>query len=236
MKNKTVITNIAIDDLVPNSDNPNRMSKGTFAKLVGHIKRTGNYEPVVVRSAEGDKGNYQILNGHHRVKALKQLGYDSVDCVVWDVDEAEALLLLSTLNRLCGSDDVYKKSAIISTLSEKYSTAELAKMLPGCKKNIERLKDLSAKVVFNKQVYAFLNPVTFFLDDSQKHIFDTAIESSLENDPSKTAAQKRSGAVVRIAQYFNENTAAEKTIDTNSNTVKKTSAYTVNTHQSRQAE
>ncbi|MBE3071108.1 MAG: ParB N-terminal domain-containing protein, partial [Planctomycetes bacterium] len=48
---------------------------------------------------------YQILNGHHRAQALRELGHTHARCDVWEVDDAEARLLLATLNRLEGRDD-----------------------------------------------------------------------------------------------------------------------------------
>ena len=43
------IQSIALDKLVAHPDNPNRMSKAKFAKLLRNIERTGRYEPLVVR-------------------------------------------------------------------------------------------------------------------------------------------------------------------------------------------
>jgi len=44
-----VIRKIPLENLTPHPDNPNRMSKSNFAKLVRNIERTGRYEPLVVR-------------------------------------------------------------------------------------------------------------------------------------------------------------------------------------------
>jgi ParB-like chromosome segregation protein Spo0J len=48
-RNENRVSRIAIDKLVAHPDNPNRMSKTNFAKLVRNIERTGRYEPLVVR-------------------------------------------------------------------------------------------------------------------------------------------------------------------------------------------
>ncbi len=47
------IQSIAIDRLIPHPDNPNRMSKANFDKLVRNIERSGRYEPLVVRPLPG---------------------------------------------------------------------------------------------------------------------------------------------------------------------------------------
>src|SRR4030042_833832 len=108
------VTSIPIDKLVAHPGNPNRMSKRNFARLVRNIERTGGYEPLVVRR-QGDC--FQIINGHHRRLALKQLGYETVDVVVWDVDDDEADVLLCTLNRLGGSDMLEQKLAPLDRIT-----------------------------------------------------------------------------------------------------------------------
>jgi ParB-like chromosome segregation protein Spo0J len=99
------IHRISLEKLHAHPDNPNSMSKETFAKLVRNIERTGRYEPIVIRQKDT---SWQIINGHHRVKALRQLGYKTADCLVWDVDDHETEILLATLNRLGGSDTLEK--------------------------------------------------------------------------------------------------------------------------------
>ena len=100
---------------------------------------------------------------------VKELDYERADCVVWDVGDSEALLLLATLNSLAGSEDVYKKSELIRNLSREYSLKELSGKLVDNAKSIQRLLNFKAggHQAFMK---AYLNPVTFFLTDEQKHI------------------------------------------------------------------
>ena len=99
------IKTVPIEKLIAHPDNPNRMSDKTFAKLVRNIKKTGRYEPIIVRP-KGD--SYEIINGHHRIKALQQLGIKTADIVIWDVNDNETDILLTTLNRLSGSDELEK--------------------------------------------------------------------------------------------------------------------------------
>jgi ParB-like chromosome segregation protein Spo0J len=68
------VQSIALDKLVAHPDNPNRMSKAKFAKLLRNIERTGRYEPLVVRSCPQKPDCFQIINGHHRLQALIELG------------------------------------------------------------------------------------------------------------------------------------------------------------------
>jgi len=194
------IESIAIDRLIAHPANPNRMSDSVFNKLTNHIKRTGNYEPIIVRSGGGD--SYQIINGHHRVMALRKLGRESADCIVWQVDDAQTLLLLGTLNRLCGNDELYKKSELIQKLSKSFSVKELTSQLPDGASAIERLKDLTKLPRPLTLAKPFLNGVVFFLDDEQKAVVDEAVKKAEPANAKLTGAQKRAAAIVKIAKAF----------------------------------
>lgn len=197
------IESIGIDKLIAHPANPNRMSNSTFKKLASHIGRTGNYEPVIVRPQPKKNGCYEIINGHHRVKALKKLGRETCDCIVWQVDDSEALMLLATLNHLCGHDLLEKKAELIKALSERFSMKDLAKQLPDTKGAIERLKDLHKPLVPRANEHkAFLNPLVFFLTDVEKQTVDKAIAQASADARQGTAAKTRAKAIVRIAQTF----------------------------------
>ena len=176
---------IPLTQLIPHPANPNRMAEETFAKLKGHIARTGRYEAIVVRpmrsegSGFGVQGSgptldagrpkpfpptavgglcptpdaqsairnpqsaiprYQILNGHHRVEVLRQLGCETARCDVWDVDDAEALVLVATLNRLSGEDDPVKRDALLAELLKSFDAPQLADLVP---ESLEDLADLA---------------------------------------------------------------------------------------------
>ena len=191
------IESITIDKLIAHPENSNRMAQVTFNKLVSHIKTTGNYEPLIVRRHLQEDGCYELINGHHRAKALAQLGIDHADCIVWDVDDDQVRVLLATLNRLGGSDDLDKKVALIKALSEKYDSRTLACKLPDSRKTIERLKDMSCYTKAAK-TKPFLNAMVFFLTGQQKNIVEAALAEAIEPGTDATIAQKRAWAIVKI--------------------------------------
>ena len=196
---------IAMDMLIENPQNPNRMSKETFNKLLGHIKRTGNYEPIIVRKHPGRQGCFEIINGHHRCRALKELGFSRADCIVWQIDDTETMLLLTTLNRLSGHDILERKSELVRKLSKRFSTKRLARMLPDSSGSIERLKDLCRPIVPSKlETKVFLNPLVFFLTDKQKVIIDGAIDLARKSVSAGSAAQKKAEAMVSIARAYSK--------------------------------
>ncbi|MGA2323374.1 MAG: ParB/RepB/Spo0J family partition protein [Sedimentisphaerales bacterium] len=219
VKSEGKIKSIALSKLLAHPDNPNVMSKATFRKLVRNIERTGLYEPIIVRphpnkkdhSATADK--FQIINGHHRVKAIEQLGHKEADCVVWDVDDEQTNILLTTLNRLAGSDTPSKKIELLKKLTERMGTAQLAKLLPQTAKQIERLTNLKLAIApIKAQAEQFAIPIVFFVTKQQQGVIENAL-STIENriSPERdtlrwsnemTKAQRRAAAITEIAGQF----------------------------------
>ncbi len=195
------IQSIALDKLVGHPGNPNIMSSDKFGKLVRNIERTGRYEPLVVRPHPAKAGFFEIINGHHRSKALAKLGRERADCVVWDVDDSQVDILLATLNRLVGSDQLEKKLALLGRLRREMDTAELSKFLPYTKKQIEKLagfKIPNAAVKINAT--SFANPVVFFVNDMQQETIEHAL--SFAEQKGKTKAARRAAALAQIAGDF----------------------------------
>ncbi|MEM7680953.1 MAG: ParB/RepB/Spo0J family partition protein [Planctomycetota bacterium] len=144
---------LPLDRLAPHPDNANRMPAELFDKLVDHLRRDDRYPPLIVRPvpqptpAQRDDSKpgqaslagptHQLLDGHHRARALQQLGRTSAHCVIWDVDDTQALVLLATLNRLQGDDDPRKRSDLVAKLAEQIDVPDLADRLP---EDAERLR------------------------------------------------------------------------------------------------
>jgi ParB/RepB/Spo0J family partition protein len=197
------IKSIALDKLAAHPDNPNRQSKVNSAKLLRNIERTGRYEPLVVRPCPDKPGLYQIINGHHRCQALAKLGHKAADCIVWDIDDEQTDILLATLNRLGGSDQLGKKLKLLKRLNNQLSTGQLARLIPQTRKQIERLTNLKLPSAPAKiDAAAFANPMVFFLDDKQQQIVDEALSLVEADQPGKTKAGRRAAALAEIAGWF----------------------------------
>jgi ParB-like chromosome segregation protein Spo0J len=201
MQNQTTIIRIPLDKLLPHPENPNRMAKANFEKLKRHIKQSHNYEPLIIRKHPEIENAFQIINGHHRAEALRQIGETFADCVQWDINDDQARLLLATLNRLGGKDELNAKASLYKNLSEKFTVPELGKLLPDTKQAIERLKDIAKPPAqFADDSKAFLNTLIFFLDDEQIKIVETALEKAISADGTKS--EKMARAITSIAQQY----------------------------------
>lgn len=121
---------IRIATLVRHPLNANVMSPDHLDKLTKHITVSGNYPPLIVRPHPTHRGRFQILDGHNRKTALQRLNQEHAWCQVWDVTDAQALILLSTLNRLEGKDDPYLRGQLLRELAHNFDIAQLAEQLP----------------------------------------------------------------------------------------------------------
>jgi ParB-like chromosome segregation protein Spo0J len=206
-----LVQSIALDKLVAHPGNPNQQSRVNFSKLVRNIERTGRYEPITVRPHPQKKNCFQIINGYHRCHALTKLGYKTADCIVWDIDDEQTDILLATLNRLGGSDNLDKKIGLLKRLNKRMESAELAKLLPQTAKQIEHLVNLKRpKQPANINPQLFANPIIFFLNDRQQQIIENAISLVAEPKTRMTKAAKRGAALTRIAQYYLDNSSDVK--------------------------
>lgn len=149
---------IELSRLKAHPANSNVMPEPLLAKLVDHIERSGRYPPLIVRPIEKHHGDepilepgshpikvYQVLDGHHRAEALRRLGRQTADCVVWHVDDQEALMLLATLNRLQGQDDPRKRAALVGALSQSHELTALANLLPERREQLKKLLEINAR-------------------------------------------------------------------------------------------
>jgi len=199
--NETLKT-ITLEKLLPHPDNPNRMSKADFARLVRNIEKTGLYEPLVVRPHPKDTDAFQIINGHHRCRALKQLGHETAQAVVWDVTDEETDVLLTTLNRLTGRDILAKKLALLKRLQRNTSAAELAKRLPHTRAQLQRLADFKPPSLKGRGgTGAFAIPMVFFVDEIQQQTIEQGL--ALANTSSEgSRATRRAAALTQLADRF----------------------------------
>jgi ParB/RepB/Spo0J family partition protein len=207
------IVSLPLTKLHPHPGNPNRISKPKFAALVRHLERTGQYEPLVVRRHPQHGSRYQILNGHHRLRALKQLGHLRADCVIFTADDEQARLYLLNLNRLCGRDNLYKKAKLIEELCRTHSTRDLARHISDSKTAIEKLTALSQNQPLPKsEDKPFRIPMTFFMNEEQHALIAAAFDKAMTSDQS--GKRQRISALVRIARdYLEKETANDPTGD-----------------------
>lgn len=194
---------IELGKLAGHPDNPNRLSGAMMGKLAASIKRTGKYQPLVVRPL-GD-GDYQIINGHHRKKVLEKMGVERAECLVWDVDEDEGRLLLMSLNRLGGSDDAGAKKRLLEKLSRKMPAGEISKLIPDSKGQVEKLVNMK-KVTLAKprEVECSVEAMVFFVDGEQKGLIEEALGEFALDENVKNGSKAKAAGLAGICEYYLE--------------------------------
>lgn len=199
MSSKIVLLNI--DELYPHPDSPNKMGKSKILKLTRNIEQSGLYEPLIVRK-HPEKNGYEIINGNQRLEALRKLGYESVECIIWDVDAHRTRLLLCTLNRLSGRDRLKQKKKLIRELTTELDKKELGKLVPYNKKQLERLckdADLNKAKTPVETEDRRPQPVVFFLDKREQEKLDNALKAAVGTDK-KLKGKRKSDAIVKLAE------------------------------------
>ncbi len=171
---------IPLTQLRRRADNANVMPESLLVKLVGHIGRTGRYPHLIVRPMPGEAGAYEILDGHHRAEALRRLGRATARCEVWEVDDDEALVLLATLNRLQGRDEVRRRADLLESLRQRFGAQRLPQFLPEDAARLERLRQVRLQPpppAPSIRAGDLPVAVTFFLTEAQKRVLDERLSA-----------------------------------------------------------
>lgn len=91
------IEKIKIDSLIPFENHPFKERTGEEqAELVESIRTTGMLVPVIVRPLL--RGKYEIISGHRRVAACKELNIDTVPAIVKELTKEEAVITMVDAN------------------------------------------------------------------------------------------------------------------------------------------
>ena len=84
----SAISEIDVDRIVPNHDQPSRtFDETTLEELAASIRELGVVQPLTLRM--GDDGNYQIIAGERRWRAAQKAGLTSVPAYVRTVSDSE---------------------------------------------------------------------------------------------------------------------------------------------------
>ena len=213
---------VPLDQLQPHPMNANVMSADLQAKLQAHIKRTGRYPHLIVRPHPDQPGKYQVLDGHHRLVVLRDLGHAEARCDVWQVDDREANLLLATLNRLEGQDQPVRRAQLIHELLGEMSLDDLAGLLPETDRQIE---DLHSLLEFPAEEIAELldeeaeqeekvlpRVMSFVVSADQEQVIEQAVELASDGTPGR---DRKARGLTNLAKQYMEGRCDEAQSDEN---------------------
>lgn len=105
-----------VEELIPADYNPRKDLKpgdAEYEKLKRSIKEYGYVEPVIWNKRTG-----KVVGGHQRLKVLKDLGFEEIECVIVDLDENNEKALNIALNKISGEWDNDLLSSLLKELDE----------------------------------------------------------------------------------------------------------------------
>ena len=109
------IKTVNINDLKLAKYNPRKDLKPgdpDYEHLKHSIEHWGMVDPLIVNS------NMIVIGGHQRLKVLRDLGYDEVECVMVDLDDANEKALNIALNKISGEWDLELLESEIGILQD----------------------------------------------------------------------------------------------------------------------
>lgn len=91
------IKKITINKLIPATYNPRKdlkPSDAEYQKIKKSILEFGFVCPLVVNK------DMTVIGGHQRLKVLQELGFESVECIIVDLDKTKEKALNVALNKI----------------------------------------------------------------------------------------------------------------------------------------
>lgn len=99
-----------------------------LTELKDSLKEDGQWDPILVRP-KGDK--YELIAGHNRVQAAKELGWTEIEANVKDLNDTDAMFLSLKTNLLRQEMTEREQGKVLHQITEAFniSGAELAKKI-----------------------------------------------------------------------------------------------------------
>src|SRR5688572_11743941 len=199
---------LPLDALKPHPLNANVLPEDLREKLAAHIRSSGRYPHLIVRPHPSE-GTYQVLDGHHRLLVLRDLGHTEARCDIWDVNDREAKLLLATLNRLEGQDLPIRRAQLLHELLAEMNLSDLAGLLPEDEKQLEELhsllefpaEDIAAllEAEADEQEKVLPRVLTFVVTPDQEEAIEQAVELASDGTPGR---DRKARGLTNLARRF----------------------------------
>jgi hypothetical protein len=135
---ETRLVEVPLDRLLPSRSVPKEVVRTRkFVQIQASMREVGLIEPLSITAADPKSGLYTILDGHLRLHAARQLGYEHITCLCARDDEA--FTYNKRVNRLATVQEHYM---ILRALERGVSEERLARVLDVNINSIRRKRDL----------------------------------------------------------------------------------------------
>jgi hypothetical protein len=99
-------------------------------KLKANLARNGQIENLIVRTAKAD-GYFEVVNGNHRLRALKALGVKTAVCFkLGKITQAHAERIAVETNETKFASDPLKLAQIIRNVMEEFKPEDVIETMP----------------------------------------------------------------------------------------------------------
>jgi len=146
---KRQLLELEIDKIYPNDYNANRMTPDLFNRLVEDIKYNGLLNPIHVYAEKPDK--YIIIDGEHRYRAFKVLGFKTILAFVYEgvEDEDFKRILSLRFNVLHGTIDPARLVEEYKDLINKYGIEGFGDIIGFNEEVWKQLKEKVVKLLYD---------------------------------------------------------------------------------------
>ena len=122
---KIKITNIDVGKFVIRE----KFDEKHVEEILESFKVDGQWNPIIVRSI-GD-GRYELIAGHYRLQAAKELGWEEIEALVKDLADVDASFLSLKTNIMHSDMTAREQGLVLQKIVEKYklSGSEVARRL-----------------------------------------------------------------------------------------------------------
>jgi ParB-like chromosome segregation protein Spo0J len=200
------IQSLPIDSLRPADYNPRKISKEQMDRLKRSLVEFGFVDPVILNTRTGN-----IVGGHQRVSAAKELGHETVPVVEVDLDEDREKALNVALNKQGGEWDYSMLPDLLNEITGAgidleltgFTADDLAAILVATDAPTEDEWAAGMGNVPTGEREPFQQK-TFTLSDEQAESVDEALRISAELGPFvDTGNENRNGnALARVCELF----------------------------------
>jgi len=224
---------VSVDKIEPNEWNPNVMGEVEYAALKQdmHVHGVNGVDAILV-SPKGKfldapheelEGFYVIVDGEHRWRAAKELGWKEVLCEVREISEDDAKALCYRRNRERGNIDPFKEALLFKTELPKLNQAKIAgkygvdqstvshrlSLLKLDSDVVKAVKDLPRGII----TPSHLEPIASLAPADQKLVLKEELVTPLKSRDSMPSVRWVQSRVARIKEVRAEEMALAKALE-----------------------
>lgn len=203
------VVEIPLKQLKEASWNSNQMDEDMLNRLKESLARYGLVEPLVVKPLNDV---YEVLSGNQRFKAITEIGFESVPCVIVKLNDSEAMLLAQALNGIRGQDDLAIKGSVLKSILANIPESKVLSLLPETTESLRSLSsigelDLAEQLQAWQQAQsARLRHMQLQLTDKQLEVVEEALSLILPKAKADSYDNPnlRSNAIFLLCKFYLE--------------------------------